>query len=156
MALFVLFAPKENVFACECMAADVKADVSTAFQKAEIVMMATLESIPDLGPGVEFDQRIVSVLIEKVYKGGLRTGLLFNLGQGRSCDRNFSKTEIGKSFILYIDKAVVRPQETPENPTIFSEGETRYFVSKCGRSALVENAQTDPLFLETKSASNTP
>jgi hypothetical protein len=93
----VLFGLPEYLLACECNAKDVNADVPSAFQNAEIVMLATLKSIPDLGPGVEFDQRTASLFVERSYKGNLKVGSLFILGQGGSCDKYFTKAEIGKS-----------------------------------------------------------
>jgi hypothetical protein len=144
----VLIGLPEYLLACECNAKDVNADVSSAFQNAEIVMLATLKSVPDLEAGVEFDQQTASVFVEESYKGNLKAGSLFILGQGRSCDKYFTKAEIGKSFILFIGKPVKRPLSSSHTRGIKGEGELRYYVSKCGRSSLAEKAQHDIEFLD--------
>ena len=147
LALFMLV-PVPAIFACECSYKDMKATVSEAFEKAETVITVTVVSVSE--PEYFLDRQSIKMRVEKVYKGKVKAGeiLAFWQGQKTDCLWYFSKENVGKSYLFYLDKLTKgRPYRTNEE-TEKSDAEAKYYVSTCGTSAAIEKAATDITFLD--------
>lgn len=154
----VLFLLTSEAAACECRAGDRTASASTAFEKAETVIVGTVVDITQPSPErQDCDDQNVSIRVETVYKGKGLSGVILPFGQagGRDCLWYFSKEMIGKRFLLYLSKPTkARPyRTTPEIEA--SDAPAKYYVSTCGRSEAIEKAADQLEWLEkTKSKTN--
>lgn len=149
--LFFTFLFVDGAIACECGASETTASVAEAMERSESVITATIIEIIDHESGDLYDQ-VVKVRVEKVYKGSLKTEDILPFGQagGKDCLWYFSKDKIGKTFLFYLNKPTkARPYKMTDEIEK-SDAEPRYYVSTCGRSALIEKAEGDISFLKKK------
>lgn len=146
-----------DAVACECLARDRQASVSTAFERAETVIVGTVVDITLASPErQEFDDQDISVRVETVYKGQvLKAEILpFRQGQKTDCLWYFGKEMIGKRFLLYLSKPTKdRPyRTTPEIEA--SDAPAKYYVSTCGRSEAIEKRADDLEWLNQVKSKN--
>lgn len=123
-------------FACTCAP---KRPVLDEYEWAKVVMIARIASVEKAAKADktnhDYGVRASRLVVEKVYKGDVRVGeeLGFAQGDGANCLMRFSEETIGDRVLIYEG----RPP-----------GGTLWGVSFCGRSASVERATEDLLYLD--------
>lgn len=146
---FLLLIPVQIVFACECRApAGNNRKVSDEFEQSETVITATVLSGPDRQDW--FDQQSVKIRVEKTYKGTAKAGDILSFGQaaGKDCLWYFSEKNLGIGYLFYLAKPTkARPYKTTDEIEK-SDAEPKYFVSTCGRSAALDQAELDIAYLD--------
>ncbi|HEX5964421.1 MAG TPA: carboxypeptidase-like regulatory domain-containing protein [Pyrinomonadaceae bacterium] len=123
-------------FACTCAP---KRPVLDEYEWSSVVMIARIASVEKAAKAdkTEHDYGVRSsrLVVEKVYKGDVRVGeeLVFAQGSGANCLMRFSEETIDDRMLIYEGRP---PAGTP------------WSVSFCGRSAGVERATEDLLYLD--------
>lgn len=109
------------------------------FEEADLVVIARLVSLEKATkPTARYggDIKSATMLVEKVFKGGVKVNEVLAFGQGDEvldCSWTFHKTMIGEQYLLYLD-APERPSES-------------FYISTCNRSRKLEYARDDLLYL---------
>lgn len=153
---------------CSCLP---RTTVLDAFEKSEVVIIARLISVEKVGPTAvreeptndgeqdsaeeqeEQEERVqqyvngirsATMVVEKVFKGSLkiRDEIVFGQGGGGDCIWTFEEKSVGEQFLLYL-----HPPK-PEVGVDPIEGPVLWFAGFCGRSAPLEWATEDLLYLE--------
>lgn len=123
-------------FACTCAP---RGSVLDEYESASVVMIARIASVEKAAKADKTDHdygiRSARLVVEKVYKGDVRVGeeLVFAQGNGMNCLMRFSEENIGHRILLYAGR--------PSSGTLWA-------VSFCGRSARVDIATEDLLYLD--------
>lgn len=123
---FLTFA-QTLAYACSCIGTPT---VSSEFASSDVVMIVNADSLVSKGSPATSG---VSMIVEKVYKGGVKPGekLFFRQGGGGDCSYNFEKVRKGRQFLMY--------SGIPKDG-IWGAG-------ICGRDQWLETAADDLLFL---------
>lgn len=122
--------------------------VLESFEGSDVVVIAravSVEKAEGAAPGggapegAEYhahDVKSTTVLVERVYKGGVRVGdeLVFAQGGGADCVWTFDERSIGQRYLFYLS----RPEK----------GQRLWVAVGCGRSRGVEGARDDLLYLD--------
>ena len=124
------------VNACACR---VTATVLDDYELADLVIIARMKAVTKGTELTSFGNDIshVSMVVEKVFKGEVKSGEEMTFGQGNpvlGCSWGFYEYQVGERYLLYL----YRP-EKPSDP---------FYVSTCNRSNRVENTYDDLLYLE--------
>lgn len=123
-------------FACSCIS---KRTVLDEYESVSVVMIARVASIKRIPKADRTDEDYIGgssrLVVEKVYKGDVRVGeeLMFAQGDGGDCLMTFSEQNIGYRLLIY--------QSRPSAGRLWG-------VSVCGRSAVVDRATEDLLYLD--------
>ena len=136
LAAAALLLQTSIAFACTCAP---RGSVLDEYESSSVVMIARIASVEKAAKADKSDHdygiRSSRLVVEKVYKGDVRVGdeLVFAQGNGMNCLMRFSEETIGDRILLYEGRP---PAGTP------------WSVSFCGRSASVERATEDLLYLD--------
>lgn len=91
---------------------------------------------PEVDERASYDGvRSTRMIVERVYKGGLKPGdeMVFGQGGGADCVWTFSQENVGDSYLFYLKRYKDDPL---------------WFAGTCGRSTPVERAHDDLLYLD--------
>lgn len=150
-----LFAASQSADACSCGA---QPTVLDAYDWADVVIIAraisfekgkTIDEVKDkeLEKGERYyvdGVRSTTMIVERVFKGGLkvRDEIVFGQGGGADCIWTFNPDSVGHQFLFYL--------KSPEKFIGSSLGleESLWYAGGCGRSAGLGGATDDLLYLE--------
>lgn len=124
----------QAVSACSCGA---KPTVLDSYEGSDVVVIARAVAVEKSvkGEGVH-GIRSTEMIVEKVFKGGLKVGdkMTFAQGGGADCIWTFDEKSIDNQFLFYLHTFT-------ENPGV-------WIAFTCGRSNLTEYVSDDLLYLE--------
>jgi hypothetical protein len=130
----LLFGAREAK-ACECNLEPIT--VLDAYDAAELVVITRAASVEkaDAARHLRHDVSSTRMVVEQVFKGGLKVGdeMIFGQGGGADCIWTFSEGSIGQRYLFYLDPRAA--------------GQTIWFAVGCGRSTSIEDATEDLLYL---------
>lgn len=139
---FLFLLAQQNTFACSC---GTMPTVLDEYENSESVVIARAVSVEKENEVKDeyYPDNIKSTkwVVEKIYKGTLRVGeeILIGQGSGADCGFVFKESIVGNQFLFYLQR---RETSTDKNaPPIFA-------VSFCGKSAFLQGAANDLLFLD--------
>ncbi len=145
--------------ACTCMA---KPTVLDAFERSSLVVTAHLASVDKIREKQgEYDIRYISsvtMVVDKVYKGDIKSGtaLKFAQGGGADCIWTYDEKWIGEKFLFYLRQPTMGPSfgDGMGSASVFPrEGKAAmvpmYYPSGCGRSSGLESAVDDLAYLDS-------
>lgn len=135
VALAALFLDGRTANACSCGG---KPTVLAEYERSNFVLIAQVMSVEKSQESERAVDGVRStrMIVEKVFKGALKTGeeMTFAQGGGGDCIFTFSEKDIGERFLFYLSAK--------------GKGETLWFAGYCGRSQNAEYAADDLLYLE--------
>jgi hypothetical protein len=135
--LIILLASTYEVDACSCVRSPA---VDVAYQRTANVVMMKLRAVEKYVDGEKgygaggFKQ--AKLTVEKIYKGGFKTGdeLTFAQGGGADCVWTFSDEDIGAEYLFYLGAKPVKPN--------------LWVAGTCSRSTSRQWAAADLLYLD--------
>jgi hypothetical protein len=141
----MLLAGYVEVRACSC---SYPPPVSEILRTSDAVVVAKLAGVSENDFRLPYDGS-AQLKVEKVFKGSMRPaeGLTLWNGEGGNCIFYFRREDIGKSFLLYLSPSVAQyPAAFSSNAPV--RGEPLRYATICDRSARVDHAAADLLFLD--------
>lgn len=140
---FLISAGASSAFACSCSAAPTVLD---EFARSPIVVKARLDSFEELDrsvAGTNVYRTMAAVLtVEKVFKGPMKVDQTFRIldGTGGDCTAGIAREKVGQEFLFYTGPA-----------TQIGRLKGRlHLISRCSRSARIEEAAPDLSYLENR------
>ena len=135
LALTLFFLDGRISNACSC---GPKPTVLESYKRANfvvIVQVVSVEKAQDSARAVD-GVRSTSVIVERVFKGALKTGeeMTFTQGGGGDCIWTFNAKDVGERFLFYLSAK--------------GKSERFWLAGYCGRSSNAEYAADDLLYLE--------
>lgn len=135
ITFFILSTPA--IYACKCGSAETSLD--RAVQNSGVVALLRIASFDGDGPKSEnpFLNRWVQMIVEKVYKGPVKTGdkLWFSSGPDTVCIARFDGGNIGKQLLFY-----------GSMPSAGASG--TWVANRCGRTSYAKAAAEDIAILD--------
>lgn len=137
LAVLGLIVSPLKVRACSC---GPPGTVLQEFERASFVIVGEVVSVDKAEPGQHYvdDVRSARIIVERVFKGSLRTNdeMIFAQGGGGDCIWTFSEKDIGRRLLLYLSAR--------------RDGESFWYARYCGRSKGLEYAADDLSYLENE------
>lgn len=138
-SLVLLFALGPTALACKC---DTPPTVLEAVERSDAVVVTrviSLAKVEDNERPRPNGVRSATMVVEKVFKGDLKSGdeIVLPQGDGVDCRWIFDKSPDGRRFLFYLR----RPEERFGGDPVWS-------ASRCGRSSELTDATDDLLYLE--------
>ncbi|HEX6046342.1 MAG TPA: prealbumin-like fold domain-containing protein [Pyrinomonadaceae bacterium] len=132
VAAAILLSPS-LAFACSC---GPTVTVLEEYNRVEAVMIVRVTGVEKAkGFGIN-NIRSTKVVVEKVYKGDLRTGDEFSLpqGGGADCIWTFAASDVGTRYLFYLNS--------------LKDSSRHWIASTCGRSGEIKYEREDLLYLD--------
>ncbi len=152
VVIFILGGSK--ALACTCLPPPTVLD---EYEKSDIVLTARLTGFEKVAAKITLQagrdgRRVLAVVIvEKVYKGNLKTGerIKLEVGNGANCSMVFRSEQINKAFLLFMRD----PRTLPKRATRDAGNRQAIFdVSICSRSSSLASAKADLAYLDNRAA----
>jgi hypothetical protein len=142
--LLFLFLPN-RALGCSCLAPPTVQDEFERFENVLVAKLTGFEEIDRFVEGTKVYRTYAGILnVEKVYKGNLREKATIRVfsGGGGDCTAGFENSDVGTSFLFYMDG----PRTMPKQPAAL------YTFGVCSRSGRLKRVAADLKYLENRSS----